>query len=152
MVAGTVGCKQSGHMLIRSVEEIATGIDEVLGDILASRRARFGASLHEAAEATGASVEELVLLEDGEIGAFADLERLRRVILAVSDYLDMDPAPLLARLEIYAPRQGLDLHRLLQDQNGSAGGPAWAVPACLALTFVAVFLGGLVLLLLVDRL
>lgn len=92
-------------MRIRSVEEIATGVDEVLAEIVVRRRARFGASLDEVAEATGAAPAELLLIESGAVGAFADHERLRRVVLAVSDYLDLDAAPLLARLEVYAPRQ-----------------------------------------------
>lgn len=96
-----------GLMRIRSVEEVAIGTDELLGDYLAEQRRRIGVSLGEVADATGASMTELETLEAGNIGMFPDPIRLRLVVLAYCEYLGIEPEPMLARLEPYAKQQVL---------------------------------------------
>lgn len=133
-------------MRIQSVEEIATGSDEILGEQLVLRRMALGASLRDVAETTGADVEELAALEYGAIDAFADVNRLRLVLLAYSDYLDIDPAPLLARLEVYSGWQLLmppNLHAIA-DQSAARRARPLRVAAVLLL-FVVAYLGGVAL-------
>lgn len=88
-------------MRILTVEEIPTGADEVMSEQFSRRRRNLGVTLAEAAEATGARVRELALIESGQLGAFTDAERLRLVVLAYCDYLGFEPGPVLSRLEAY---------------------------------------------------
>lgn len=89
-------------MRILAVEEIPTGADDVISEQFSRRRRNLGVTLADAAEATGARVRELALIESGDLGAFADPERLRLVVLAYCDYLGFEPGPVLSRLESYA--------------------------------------------------
>jgi hypothetical protein len=89
-------------MRIRSVEEVATGVDEVLAADLARRRQRLGLSLGEAARMMGAEIRELEALEEGALTALGDGERMRLVVRAYCECLHCDPSPFLARLEAYA--------------------------------------------------
>ncbi|MCB1437526.1 MAG: hypothetical protein KDJ46_10175 [Rhodobiaceae bacterium] len=94
-------------MRIRSVEEVATGSDDVMAAEFSRRRGRLGISIGAAARATGAGADELAALENGAIAAFGNVERARLVILAYCDYLDCDPGPMLGRLEAYGRRPGM---------------------------------------------
>jgi transcriptional regulator with XRE-family HTH domain len=96
-------------MRIRSVEEVATGTDEVISEELARRRRRMGVSQQAAALAIGVAPGELALVESGAIAAFAEPDRLRTVLLAYCGYLDLDPGPLMARLEAYSGVQVMDV-------------------------------------------
>lgn len=104
-------------MRIRSVEEVVTGIDEVMAAELSRRRRRLGLSLGEAARMTGAEIRELEALEDGSLAALGGGERMRLVVHAYCECLRCDPSPFLARLEAYAGRPA-----------GAAGAVAAAVP------------------------
>jgi cytoskeletal protein RodZ len=89
-------------MRILTVEEIPTGADEVMSAQFSRRRRNLGVSIADVADATGAEIRELALIESGELAAFADPERLRLVVLAYCDYLGFEPGPVLSRLEAYA--------------------------------------------------
>lgn len=91
-------------MRIRAVEEVATGVDEVMAAELSRRRQRLGLSLGAAARMTGAGIGELAALEAGNLSALGDGERMRLVVYAYCECLHCDPAPFLARLEAYAGR------------------------------------------------
>lgn len=91
-------------MRIRSVEEVATGIDEVMAAELSRRRRRLGLSLERAASMTGAEIRELRALETGKLAALGDGERMRLVVHSYCECLHCDPSPFLARLEAYVGR------------------------------------------------
>lgn len=88
-------------MRIRAVEEVATGIDEVMAAELSRRRRRLGLSLEQAARMTGAEIRELASLESGKLAALGDGERMRLVVYSYCECLHCDPSPFLARLEAY---------------------------------------------------
>jgi cytoskeletal protein RodZ len=89
-------------MRILTVEEIPTGADQVMSAQFSRRRRNLGVSIADVADATGADIRELALIESGQLAAFADPERLRLVVLAYCDYLGLEPGPVLSRLEAYA--------------------------------------------------
>lgn len=134
-------------MRILSIEEVPTGIDEVMSAEFSRRRRMLGVSLAEAAEATGARRRELALIERGDVAAFPDPERLRLVILAYCDYLGVEPGPLLARLEPYADWELLNPPNLFALE--AADEPAFRVRPSfgfVALVMVAVLVVGWLLL------
>lgn len=88
-------------MKIHAIEELTSGHDGVIALVLHESRIAAGVSIEVAAWSTGADVVELRALESGQLNVFADVERLRLVLLAYCDYLDVDPSPLAARLEAY---------------------------------------------------
>jgi len=127
-------------MRIFTVEEVATGTDEVMSAQFKQRRRGLGVSLADAAEATGAEIEELALIERGALAAFADPERLRLVVLAYCDYLGFEPGPMLARLEPYAGWELLNPPNLFAARgvDEPARGPAMSILVFgLGLAFVA---------------
>ena len=130
-------------MRILAVDEIVTGTDEVMSAQFFQRRQSLGVSLTEAAEATGAEARELALIEGGELAAFADRERLRRVVLAYCDYLGFEPGPILARLEAYADWELLNPPDLFKPQ-GPDDPAYWGRPSLGFLVFglAIVFLVG----------
>lgn len=90
-----------GPLRLHGITELPIGTDEVVGEIVNAARMDRGVAIADAALAIGAHEEELLALERGAVSAFGDHERLRRVILAYCDHLDIDPTPLLGRLESY---------------------------------------------------
>ncbi len=103
-------------MRIQAIEEITYGQDVVIARELRNRRLSANVTIEVAAWSTGVDPEELRLIENGDLRGFADLERLRLVLLSYCDYLGLDPSPLVARLEVYS-KQGLcippNLHSLI---------------------------------------
>ncbi|MBZ0217670.1 MAG: helix-turn-helix domain-containing protein, partial [Fimbriimonadaceae bacterium] len=95
-------CPLCNYILkIHAIEEIASGQDDIIAYELQSRRLATGVSLEVAAWSTGADALELQAIENGQLRVFADMERLRLVLFAYCDYLDVDPGPMVARLEVY---------------------------------------------------
>jgi len=134
-------------MRILTIEEIPTGADEVMSAQFSRRRQVLGVSIADAAQATGAEMRELALIESGEVGAFADPERLRLVVLAYCDYLGFEPGPVLARLEAYADWALLNPPNLFAPHEPDDA-PYWARPSLTSLVFGLgiVFLAGWVVL------
>jgi cytoskeletal protein RodZ len=86
---------------IHSIEEITFGQDNVIARELYKQRTGFNVTIEVAAWSIGADPEELRMMEMGDLGGFADMERFRMVLLSYCDYLGLDPSPLVARLEVY---------------------------------------------------
>jgi len=139
-------------MRILSIEEIPTGFDEVMSAQISERRQVLGVSLADAAEATGAEFRELALIENGNLAAFSDPERLRLVVLAYCDYLGLEPGPVLARLEVYTDWELLNPPNLfaLRGPEEPFDRPRPSL-SFLAFAMGMVFLAGLLVLHLVGR-
>lgn len=139
-------------MRILSIEEIPTGIDEVMSAHISERRRALGVSLVDAAEATGAEARELALIENGELAAFSEPERLRLVVLAYCDYLGLAPGPVLARLEAYTDWELLNPPNLFAlhgpEEPFERARPSLSL---IAFALAVVFLAGLLVVHLVGR-
>lgn len=108
------------RLRLRGIAELPIGTDEVVGEILRNERERFGVTIADVACATGADELEITALEQGAVNAFADHERMRNVILAYCDYLEIDPTPLLGRLESYGRWQTIASPNLYATAAGMA--------------------------------